>query len=355
MKSMYALPSSSKMRLPSPARHREARVEREGLEAGRHVALLELDDLLRARPDLEALAGRLGHRGDSARARTARPAARRCCAAATGRKRAKLGQAFRSMTEMAPSSRDDRVAAVDVQAERRGGPRRRRRPARPGRTGSSRASGRGGRTTGTRRAGPRPRASPGHAVELDQVARHVVLHDGAARCRAPRGGRGCAASAVGVAGEADVARLGRVHVAALDPAGARKRGRGPRPSSTRTLVGKRHAVLLRRARSCARGRCCGCPPARLTIRAPRRSQAASFSTTGDALAHDEEIGRHGRRRPRPSGSSSGDLSSTSKPRRSSSARRRAQDLGVVGLAARASARARGRRPSSARVIGVSAQ
>ena len=85
------------------AGHREARVEREGLEAGRHVARLERGDRLRAFADLEAFLQGFGHRVtpvDEKRAASS-PA---MWVAATGRNRAKLGHALRSMTVKAPPS-----------------------------------------------------------------------------------------------------------------------------------------------------------------------------------------------------------------------------------------------------------
>ena len=86
-------------------RHGEAGVQGEGLQARRHVTLLELDDLLRARPGLDAAAD-LRHREApiATAAREKRAASRAAIfAAATERKSAKLGQAFKSMTEMAPA------------------------------------------------------------------------------------------------------------------------------------------------------------------------------------------------------------------------------------------------------------
>ena len=85
------------------ARHREARIQREGLQARRHVAGLERRDALRTLADLEALVGRLGHRVTPTRLNRAASSAA-MCVAATGRKSAKLGQAFRSITEMPPPS-----------------------------------------------------------------------------------------------------------------------------------------------------------------------------------------------------------------------------------------------------------
>src|SRR6476659_1751081 len=81
------------------AGHREARVESEGLEARRHVAALVRADLPGARPDVPA-PRRLRHSGTPIstwpRTRAARYEAMR--SEAVSRYRAKLGQAFRSMT-----------------------------------------------------------------------------------------------------------------------------------------------------------------------------------------------------------------------------------------------------------------
>ncbi len=82
-------------------RHREARVEGERLQARRHVTLLELDDLARAGADLAPLVPSVIERPHSGENRAASSAAMR--EAATARKSAKLGQAFRSITEIAPS------------------------------------------------------------------------------------------------------------------------------------------------------------------------------------------------------------------------------------------------------------
>ena len=76
------------------AGHRQARLEREGLAAGRLEPALALDDRLRARPRLSA------HRRPP-RKRSARWAAIR--GAASSRNRAKLGHAFTSSSTIAPS------------------------------------------------------------------------------------------------------------------------------------------------------------------------------------------------------------------------------------------------------------
>ena len=120
--------------------------------------------------------------------------------AATGRKSAKLGHAFRSMTEIRPPG--ETIASPPYtsspSAKRRegGGARQRVRvegvvlellvavvePLEPGRP-------------------IRLAVDAGHAVELDQVARHVVLHDGA-RDAAPGQAREVRREDRAVAGEA---------------------------------------------------------------------------------------------------------------------------------------------------------
>ena len=249
-------------------RHGEARVEREGLEARRHVALLELDDRLRPRPDLDAA---LDFRHvDSpvivsapAAARTRENRAARRAAILRGRDRAEEREA-RPRVQVddgdAAVRRDDRVAAVDLQAERRRGAARRERPARPGRTEWLREvlvavvePLEPGRTVVVLRQSR-------HAVELDEVAGDVVLHDRVQRFRARAAARGSSSSAAGEpANETSPASVACTSPRLTQQA-PRKRAAPPPPSvATRSALREAARRDGRRARSCARGRCSGWP------------------------------------------------------------------------------------------------
>ena len=263
--------------------------------------------------------------------------AARCAAIAA---RPRRGRARSSATRSGRSARRGRRAPTIASPPKTSSPsaaappRGERREPASGRTGGRRASGRDGRTTRTRtRRRPAPPV-PADPVELDQVARHVLLDDGARDAargeRRERRRERSAAPARRTTSPAWVAwtspRLTQQRKV-REPA-----ARGLRPASGRERSAETGRRRGRRGRSCGRGRCCGSPAGRLTITRPRALPAREALEVGMRSHMTKRNGGARAAASRACGSSSGVFSTTSKPAPLELLGRRPEDQGVVGLA-----------------------